>query len=92
MQYCEQFYEMLITFFLIQVTAVDGPNVEVKFLKRKTDTEYIWPNVDDKDCLHRSEILTKLSNPELAPGRGLRLVFRQNDIDALKRYSNMSLD
>lgn len=77
---------------LIQVLAVDGPHVEVKFLKRKTDTEYIWPNVDDKDCLHSSEILTKLSNPELPPGRGLRMVFKQNDINTLKRFRNMSLD
>lgn len=72
----------------MQVLQVDE-EIQVRFLKQVVGGAYIytWPVKDEIYWQSAQDIIKKLSQPTLLPGRGLRLLFSSEELEICKRIS-----
>ena len=73
---------------LLQVIEVDAEELEVKFLL-KDGTHYIWPTKEDIAWIPCTDILGKLSTPQLLPGRGLKMSFMKDELDQILKVFSL---
>jgi len=73
----------------------DGSQLHVSFLKRNSDMSYIWPDVDDKSSVDRSDVvlLEKPIEDIRASKTGtdvrVKLIFSRNSLEVARKYLNI---
>lgn len=51
--------------FVGQVLRDEGGNVTIKFIKKVKFGKFVWPDIEDIDCLHRSCVMKIFPEPQL---------------------------
>ena len=69
----------------LQVLQVDE-YVQLRYLKAtQTAGVYVWPSTDDISWQLQSDVIQKLSTPELLARKGLQLKFDLNELNLCKK-------